>query len=275
MTIKEWLVQAEQRLKLEDITTARLDSLVLLSDKLNKSKAWILANDDTLISSEDQRVLAKLVDQRSKHIPLAFVRGKTEFYGRNFVINSHVLEPRPESETMIDLLKSLPLNGSKRTTLIHLLDIGTGSGALAITSQLELNNAQVDACDIDEKALEVAKSNVDLFTLNISVIKSDLLSSISKSYEVFLCNLPYVPDDFAINRAAMHEPELAIYGGPDGLDLYRKLFNQLMTYQNKPLYILSESLPPQHSKLAEIALKSGYTVHSEEDFIQVFELQSK
>lgn len=274
MTVKSWLAQASKDLNQAGITTGRLDALVLLEDVTARNRAWLLAHDDTEISSAEGVKLKKLLTKRAQHVPLAYVRGTTEFYGRNFVISPAVLEPRPESEAMIDLLKSLfkdgllPVKGRKIT---YLADVGTGSGALGITAFQEVSDLSVELLEIDKKALKIAQINVDKFTLNISVIQSDLLGNSHQSNDALLCNLPYVPDDFQINVAAGHEPRLAIFGGPDGLHVYRKLFQQVKKLQNRPLFILTESLPPQHNPLVDIAQTAGYRLHASEDFIQVFQ----
>ena len=130
--------------------------------------------------------------------------------------------------------------------------------------------SRVELLEIDKKAAKVAKINVDKFTLEISVILSDLLSNSSQDNDVLLCNLPYVPDDYQINTSAMREPRLAIFGGPDGLDLYRKLFKQVKLLSQQPLYILTESLPPQQAVLEGIALDHAYRLWQKDDFIQVF-----
>ncbi|HWB39061.1 MAG TPA: HemK/PrmC family methyltransferase [Candidatus Saccharimonadales bacterium] len=273
MTVKHWLAQAAKELEQSGISTARLDCLVLLEDVTQRDRAWLLAHDDTEIESNQLAKLKKLLNIRAQHVPLAYVRGKTEFYGRNFVVSPAVLEPRPESEKMIDQLKKLfddgllPAKGHKKT---YLADVGTGSGALGITAFKEVDNLAVELLEIDKKALGIAQINVDLLTPSISVIQSDLLSNSNQPNDVLLCNLPYVPDDFQINLAAKHEPRLAIFGGPDGLSLYRKLFKQVKNRQNRPLFILTESLPAQHKDLNAIAEQSGYTLHAAEDFIQVF-----
>jgi release factor glutamine methyltransferase len=304
MTVSEWLRMATVQLTAADIGTARLDALVLLEDTLHINRARLLAEPDRLVAEAQSHELEKLLTRRMTHEPLAYVRGKTEFYGRTFVINNSVLEPRPESETMIDLLKnifvfsqapSLPplfdtgsrayqkINVSavdldrnqsdilhKNTRMVRIADVGTGSGALGITAHLELKNTSVDLLDISDEAIGVAKSNVDLFTLNISVIKSNLLADTPQDYDILLCNLPYVPDEHMINRAASYEPKVAIFGGPDGLDLYRKLFKQISHANNQPLYILTEALPPQHAMLADIAVQHDYQLIKTDDFIQVF-----
>jgi release factor glutamine methyltransferase len=269
MHVKDWLKLAQKKLEATGIGTARLDALVLLEDVTAKDRAWLLAHPEYEITAGKVRKLTNLLNRRAEHEPLAYVRKKTEFYGREFIITPAVLEPRPESETMIDQLKKL----SKSPGLPakpRIADVGTGSGALGITAKLELPNTNVDLLEIDQQALKVAKSNVDKFTLNISLIRSDLLAQSGQDYDILLCNLPYVPDDFQINPAAMREPRLAIFGGPDGLDIYRRLFKQIRNLRKQPLYILTEALPPQQAELAAIAKSVGYDLQQADDFIQLF-----
>ncbi len=282
MKTSQWLKSATKKLESAGIGTARLDALILLELITELDRSKILAEPDRDLTKGQITKLNNLLNRRVRHEPIAFIRGYTEFYGRRFVINRHVLEPRPESETMIELLLKL-----KKITLqthhsaghhLHwsdamaIADVGTGSGALGITAKLELPSNPVDLIDIDPSALKVAKSNVDLFTIPVSLIESDLLANAPNTYDILLANLPYVPDEYHINEAAGFEPRLAIFGGPDGLDVYRRLFDQLKMAVNKPLYLLTESLPPQHHTLQQIALVNNYRLIDETDFIQVFSL---
>src|SRR5258708_7437300 len=173
MTVSQWLRQASGQLVQAGIGTARLDTLVLLEDVSGRDRAWLLAHLEHELSSTQVAKLKKLLNRRAQHEPLAYVRGRGEFYGREFVLTPAVLEPRPESETMIDLLKKLVGSGMLQATNgphVRLADVGAGSGALGITAQLELPNTSVDLLEIDHKALKIAKSNVDKFTLNLHVI---------------------------------------------------------------------------------------------------------
>lgn len=266
MTIKSWLAVTKKELRTADIRTAELDALVLLEDCIGISRASILAHPETRLTSPQITKLTKQVQRRKKHEPLAYIRGKTEFYGREFIVNRYTLEPRPETETMIELLKKRKL-GEK----VVIADIGTGSGAIAIIAQLELPNSTVLATDISPVCTKITNQNSQSHNVNIKCFQGDLLAPlVDQKVDVLLCNLPYVPNDFGINKAALHEPKLAIFGGPDGLDLYRKLFVQLNEREQKPLYIFTESLPFQHEKLAEIAQDFGYHAIDQEDFIQVF-----
>lgn len=274
MKIESWLKRTVNVLKDSNIGTARLDSLVLLEDVTGKERSWLLAHPEenltellmlqgsTLLHLEDK------VRRRAKHEPLSYIRGKTEFYGREFTINKDVLEPRPESETMIDLLKKLLLPQQ-----LLIADIGTGSGAICISVKLELPSAEVIATDIDPKCLVVAKKNAEEFGTEIKFFKGNLLQPLKKlALHALLCNLPYVPDNYQLNSAAMNEPKIAIFGGPDGLDLYRQLFKQIDSLAVKPIYVLTESLPPQHKKLTAIAKTHDYKLDKTADFIQIFKI---
>ncbi|MCA9379412.1 peptide chain release factor N(5)-glutamine methyltransferase, partial [Candidatus Dojkabacteria bacterium] len=245
MTVNQYLLDATRKLEQAGVGTARLDALVLLEDITGHDRSHLLANPDIQISTAQDAKLTKLLSRRAKHIPLAYIRGTTEFYGKNFVITPAVLEPRPESETMIELLTTLP----NLPQNARLADVGTGSGALGIIAKLNHPNWSVELLEIDENALKIAQMNVDKYTMDTSVIRSDLLSESKQDNDVLLCNLPYVPDGYQINTAASHEPSIAIFGGPDGLAVYRKLFEQLRGVAKRPLYLLFESLPPQHAAL--------------------------
>jgi release factor glutamine methyltransferase len=149
-------------------------------------------------------------------------------------------------------------------------DIGTGCGAIGITAALEFPGSIVDLYDISAGALAVAKHNTHLHELHLHTRKMNLLSRPLRPYDVILANLPYVPDKWKINEAAMAEPKIAIFGGKDGLEIYRKFFHQLQRLTWKPRFILTESLPPQHDNLARIARANSFRLFKSEDFIQVF-----
>ncbi|HET8991405.1 MAG TPA: HemK/PrmC family methyltransferase [Candidatus Saccharimonadales bacterium] len=266
MQVGDWLKSAEIKLADNGIATGRLDALVLLEDCLQKNRAWLLANSEFVIKPLLLEEINNLLSRRAQHEPLAYIRGKTEFYGREFYVNSSVLEPRPETESMIECLLNLP----DISPNWWYADVGTGSGAIGITVALELQTDKLILLDIEKSALKVAKTNVDKFTLSINTKLSNLIADTDRTFDVLLCNLPYVPDSFHINLAASYEPAIAIFGGKDGLDIYRQLFTQVAKTTARPLYILTESLPPQQPELKELANDSGYLLTKTSDFIQVF-----
>ena len=271
MIIGDWLNEATSVLSNAGINSARLDCLILLEDELNVDRSWLLAHDEHELEHNNVNALHNRIILRSTHIPLAYIRGHVEFYGRNFLVNEHVLTPRPETEMMIDILKELPLPDKP-----VLIDVGTGSGAIAITAKLEIAHSNVIATDIDGQCLKLAGNNATALNADVSFIKADLLDekivNLARAYaaQILLVNLPYVPDELEINRAASHEPRLALFGGPDGLDLYRRLFEQLKLRKFSPSYVLIEALPLQHTQLAMLAATCGYHLQKTEGFIQLF-----
>jgi release factor glutamine methyltransferase len=273
LTIGDFLTWATTSLAKADIPTARLDSLILLEDIVGESRAHLLAHLELPLSKNQKETLEKLVEQRTRHIPLAYLRGRVMFYGRSFYVNQSTLIPRPESEDTITILKErLPI-GSK----FLIADIGTGSGCLGLTAALELRNCRVDLYDIDSNALEVARKNAQHLGVQARYFEEDLLSRAKhRRYDALVANLPYVPDDYIINVDATFEPKIALFAGTDGLDMYRSFWEQVIEFTTKPMYILTESLPDtQHRQLISLADRAGYTLRESRDFIQLFSLTSQ
>jgi len=261
-----WFNHARAKLGTAGIESARLDCLLLLEDATSQDRSWLLAHPEFELSQDQLGHLNTQITQRQSHIPLAYIRGQVEFYGRRFIVDEHVLVPRPESEAMVNILKEI-----KADTII---DVGTGSGALAVTAALELPSSEVIGLDIDPACLEIADKNARLLQATCSFIKSDLLDSRpafddSRKF-VILANLPYVPDDYPINQAASHEPKLALFAGPDGLDLYRRLWQQIGHMPQLPVYVITEALLEQHQALATIARSVGYSMIKNEGLAQCF-----
>ncbi len=249
--------------------------MVLLEDVLGIERAHLLARTDTLISDKQLTILNSFIDRRATHEPLAYIRTKCEFYGRVFIVSSDTLVPRPETENMIELIKELCHKVKPQT----IIDIGTGSGCIAITAKLELPDSTVIATDIDKKCIEIAAKNAKLLDSDITLLHGSLLEPILSSGAqrptIIAANLPYVPDNYELNTAATYEPKRALFGGNDGLDVYRRLFDQITELHIKPRYILTESLPFQHSSLAELADVCGYTQVTKRDLVQMFSCTSR
>ncbi len=271
MEMADWLQVAVKRLTATSISTARLDVLVLLEDALHKDKSWLLAHGDFELTDKQLDLLDSQIQRREKHEPLAYIRGKSEFYGRTFKVSADTLQPRPETETMIEVI--LNQVKSKKMNVESIIDVGTGSGCIAVTLARELLKINVVGTDISKECVQIAERNAKNLQAEVTFYQGNLLESLpSSTFQLpytILANLPYVPDTFTINQAAMHEPKLAIFGGTDGLDLYRQLFSSLPA--KKPVQIYTESLPTQHDELKNIASSAGYKESAREDFIQLFE----
>ncbi len=286
MRVDDWLRVNTKQLQAHDISSARLDCLILLEEALQKDRGWLLAHLDLPLSPTQIEQLDRQITRRTTHEPLAYIRGGSEFYGRTFAVNNHTLEPRPETETMIQMLEAeigasksknnMPKEAPPLTQNWHIIDIGTGSGVLAITAKLLIPSAIVTAIDIDSECLRITHSNASAHRADIATLQGDLLEPLLTSQKsiiqpiIILANLPYVPTNWNINKAAQHEPRQAIFGGKDGLELYRRLFDQIKASHIKISDIFTESLPPQQSELASIAAVAGYTQHNAQDLIQHF-----
>jgi len=263
-TVARWLQENTLILKKSDIESSRLDCLLLLEDELQVTKEWLLAHSEHEIKQSELLKLNTKVVQRSKRIPLAYIRNQQEFYGRSFYVNENVLIPRPESEAMITLL-------CKVQPCKVVIDIGTGSGCLAITVKLELPHTQVIATDISNVALAVAQKNAKILGAKIEFIQADLIPATSYPLpSVILANLPYVPDGLVTSEEINSEPTLALFSGTDGMDLYRRFWSALASSDLKPEHVITESLEDQHEQMEKLANKAGYVIKRTSDLAQLF-----
>jgi release factor glutamine methyltransferase len=172
-----------------------------------------------------------------KEAPIQYQRGYTEFYKLKFSLNQDVLIPRPETELLVDQVIKLHPH--------TLFDVGTGSGCIAISVAKNLPDARVLAVDISDKALAVAEKNAKFHKTGKQVIfmKNDLLTGIESAPDVIVANLPYIPTARLMHidpMVADFEPRLALDGGEDGFDIYRKLFDQIAGMRQKPKAIICE-----------------------------------
>lgn len=258
------LADATKRLRENEIDSARLDTLLLLEDITKKDRSWLLAHPEYSLTNDQLETLNTQLSQREQHVPLAYIRGHVEFYGQTFAVSKNVLIPRPESESMLHLLTKVAQSG----VVTSVADIGTGSGALAICAAKLLPDTHVYAVDVDAQCLSMAKINAQQHSVTITFLRGNLLEPLTTAVpDVLLCNLPYVPNDYPINRAATHEPKKALYSGQDGLDHYRELFAQI---GDQSPVVITESLASQHSQLAALAKHHGYIMQSSDGLAQLF-----
>lgn len=264
MTIAQWLFDAMIKLGEAKVDSPRRDALVLLEDTLQKERSWVLAHHDFILSQKSLDAVNELVRRRCRRVPLAYIRGKAWFYGRFFEVNEHVLIPRPESESIIECVKKL-----QPTSLI---DVGTGSGCLAITCALELPDCTVLATDVSKEALEVARTNVYKHGVKVEVHETYLLEGLldQQSPDVVIANLPYVPEHLITSPEIMAEPHLALFAGENGLDVYQSFWAQLGTLHHAPKHIITESLETQHTHMQHFAEQVGYRLEMTDVLVQQF-----
>jgi release factor glutamine methyltransferase len=265
MTVEQFLRETTAKFDAAGITSARLDAQVLLCRVLNQNKAWLLAHGKETIDAQKLSELLEQVRRRAARQPLAYIVGFQEFYGRRFKVNPDVLIPRPETEQIIEDLRALPLPDNAAV-----LDVGTGSGAIAITAALELPHLRVQACDISPSALALAEENAQrLGVPELPFFVSNLLTEAHQTYDAILANLPYVARDWQRSPETNFEPQLALFAEDDGLEFIKQLLEQAPAKLNKKGYLLLEADPRQHNAVADYAQKHGLKLVSKNDFIVV------
>lgn len=269
MRSDNWLRHATTQLAEVGIESARLDALILLEDAIGKDRTWLLAHPEHSIDKPTRKMLDEFLSRRTGREPLAYVRGKTEFYGREYMVTPDVLIPRPESEAIVDQLVELAMTENINTVI----DVGTGSGCLAISAKLTLLDTRVIGIDISPAALRVAQQNAQLHNAHIQWQQLDVLidelPSILQPY-VIIANLPYVPEGLVTSPEIAQEPTLALFSGQDGLDHYRVLFERTSRQPHQPRAIITESLETQHDVLADVAGHCGFRLYKTHDLIQIF-----
>lgn len=206
---------------------------LLLLHHMKKSRASLLADLRMDIDKQVWEIFQQDVQKHAQGMPVQYIIGCEQFYGRPFKVNEHVLIPRPETEELVQgvLLHSERLFSEREQ--IDVVDIGTGSGAIAVTLALENKKMRVSATDISEKALAVAKENSEKLCANVHFYQGDLLNPIinaKQKADVVVSNPPYIPDEEIMELSTVvkdWEPTLALSGGADGLLYYRKIAEQL------------------------------------------------
>lgn len=183
-------------------------------------------------SSEETKQIMAAVEKRLKHIPLAYIFGKTNFYGYDLEVNQDVLIPRLDTEILIEKVKNDIISRQKDVTV---LDIGTGSGAIAIVLQKE-TGANVTAVDVSPKALEVAKRNAEKNNTEIKFIHSNVFENVAGKFDFIVSNPPYIETEVVKGlekEVVDNEPILALDGGEDGLDFYREIVEKAPNFLNE------------------------------------------
>ena len=248
----------------------------------NTDRSWLAAHGDHQMTEDQEETVVKMATLLHAGIPLAYMFGEKEFYGRKFTVNPSVLIPRPETETLIELIKNLRL-----PTTPSFLEIGTGSGCIAITLALEFPQSSVLATDISDWALTIAECNNHWHEGRVQFLASDLLADIDfeptddgrpEHFDVIVANLPYVNKDWdwVDPQALFFEPKLALYAkGNNGLSVYQRFLKELSHYRKTRQilfdYLVVEADPCQHASLIKMAERTGLFHLQTEGYGLVFE----
>ncbi len=260
MNAAELINFGSEKLKKQNILSYHIDSEILLSTALGKSRETILVNLNRKIDSEKIIKFKKLINRRACNEPIAYILSEKEFWSKKFVVNSSTLIPRPETEMMVEKLIEI----YKRKN-ISILDIGTGSGCILISILCELKKSSGIGVDISKKALKIAKKNSKLHKINHSVkfIHRSFDDIFNNKFDLIVSNPPYIAErdmsrlDDDIKK---HEPFIALNGGVDGLDVIKKVI-----YKAKDILKINGTLAleignGQYKKVSKILNNNNFRI---------------
>ena len=243
MKIKEALKKANQILIQNNIDEVFLKSRILLAHILNVEKEYLIIHDDEVLLSLQENEFFEKVNKLCSGVPIQYLTNSQEFMGFNFYVDENVLIPQPDTEILVEnvisIIKNLQKSCQKEITV---LDLCTGSGIIGVCLKKYLQNVNVLSSDISSNALEIAKKNANLQNVKIDFIKSDLFENIDEKFDVIVSNPPYIKTDKIneLSKEVKNEPRLALDGGQDGLDFYRRIIKESTNFFRKTGYLALE-----------------------------------
>ena len=252
--------------KFNSSNSRRIDSEVLLCSVLKCNRIKLYTYPEQKLSDADQKTFKKLVDKRSTGYPVAYLTKQKEFWKHTLLVNENILIPRPETELLVE--KSLELISLH--SLKEVLELGTGSGAIAIAIASEKPEINIRATDINNDALKISRKNTDSYKIkNIKFIKSDWFTNIdTNNYDLIVSNPPYIgKDDPILNNSDIRfEPSSALVSGAAGLDDLQKIICKSRTYLKNDGWLIVEHAYTQGIKVREYFIKNNFTATTIKDY---------
>ncbi len=251
MTIREALNKGTFMLKNNNIETPKLKARLLLQFTLNKTREYLIIYDNESISQDKEVLYFKYIDKLIQGMPLQYITNTQEFMKMPFFVNNNVLIPQPDTEILVEETIKI----AKKIKKPVILDLCTGSGAIAVSLKKYLQNSIVYASDISLKALEIAKKNAKNNGVEIKFFKSDLFENLPNiKFDIIVSNPPYIKKDVikTLDKEVQNEPRLALDGGIDGLDFYREIVNKGYHYLKYNSYLCLEIGYDQKEEVMEI-----------------------
>ena len=271
MKIKDVIKQGSLILKEHSIEDSNMKSRIVLADLLNKTKEYLMIHDDEEIEDGLKDIFLNRIERLKNHEPLQYVINKQEFMGFEFYVDKNVLIPQPDTENLVEevilLSDNLRKNYKKQ---LRILDMCTGSGAIAISICKLLENVLIYASDISKEAIKIAEENSIRNSANVMFFESDLFEKISELYkfDIIASNPPYIEKEVikTLSEEVKKEPLLALDGGEDGLDFYNKIAQDAKIYLNKNGYLVFEIGYNQKEEVKKILIENGYkNIYSRKD----------
>ena len=242
---------AEEYFSLNGFDNSRREIEWLLEETLDCKKLELYLRYEEELTAEQLQTLHTWIDRRIEKEPMQYITGNCEFYGRKFIVNNDVFIPRPETETLINIVLSILDNSSYQ----NILDVCTGSGCIAITLAKELNNANISAIDVSKKALNIAMINAKNHNVDINFEQIDILSHpYNNKMDMVVCNPPYIPINemgSIMDDVRLYEPKIALTDGSDGLSFYKRISELAPSIVISGGYVLLEVGINQHPQLVK------------------------
>ena len=256
MTYREAVEFGTKCLTDAGVPDAALDAWYLLQMVCKIERSYYYVHGEEDITQDAQKEYEIAVQKRAEHIPLQYIIGEQEFMGLRFKVNSNVLIPRQDTETLVEQVLKIVKPGMK------VLDLCTGSGCVLISVLKNAPELTGMGSDISKTALLVAKENAKLHEVDAEWVRSDLFDNITETFDVIMANPPYIPTGEILSlmpEVRDFEPENALDGGADGLDFYRKITGQVKYYLNPGGYVYMEIGYDQGEAVSELMRNAGFT----------------
>jgi release factor glutamine methyltransferase len=262
MLIREALAQGSADLKFAGIKTPGLDASLLLAHILNTSRTKLIAKGTDRISEKKCAAFCELIERRANGECTAYIIGKKEFRGLEFEVNKSVLVPRPETETLVETAIDIV----QKNSIVNILDLCTGSGAVAISLKNEMPTCEITATDISPNAINTAIRNAEklLGGNSIKFFQGDLYHALPDSppttYSLIVSNPPYIPSEEiqTLSAEVQNEPRIALDGGISGLETIERIIEKTSNHLQKNGYLLLEADPRQMEQITTLLEKKGF-----------------
>ena len=254
-TVRDVLALSSAYLEAKGSPTARLDAELLVGHALGMPRLDLYLHHDRPLTADELAAIRPLLRRRADLEPVAYIVGEVGFRRLTLRTDARALMPRPETETLVEVALALLPRGGR------LVDVGTGAGPIALSVRHERPDAAVLAVDASADALDLARANADRLGLEVAFAVSDLLADAPGPFDVIAANLPYVPDGDPRTEPGVvrHEPHLALWGGPDGLDLIRRLVAQAPERLAPGGAIVLEVSDEQAAAVQALLAEAGFT----------------
>lgn len=257
-TVLEVIDGGTSYLEKRGIDEARLNMQRLVGHFLDFTRVQLYLEFDRPLTEDQLAPIREALKKRGQGIPLQHVIGEVEFLGRDFKCDGRALIPRPETEELVSLVLKEPLASPAR-----ILDVGTGSGVIGLSLALAVEKvSEVVLADFSPEALSLAKENASLLEQEVTLLESDLFAAVSGQFDLIVANLPYVPERVreSLERELSHDPDLALFSGPDGLDLVKRFAAEVPRFLSPDGLVAMEVGHDQGNQTASLLAKAGLEV---------------